>query len=119
VLIIAAACVVAFIITLSVLAGSTAARARQAAALAREDAQRAQKKPVLTTEELALGVDDFMLPAPPPMESEPRYVPFRPRLTRWSPELAARYWVSPRQIATEIVESMNDQYIERLFQDVK
>jgi len=110
---------VAFLVTLTILATSLAARTRQTAAQAREEALRARKKPVLTTEELALSVDDFMLPAPPAAEGGPRYVPFRPRLARWTAEIADRYWVSPREIATEIVESMNDRSMERLFQDVK
>ena len=114
-----AAAVAAFVITLAVLLHSTATRARQSAATAREEALRAQRKPLLTAEDLALGAEDFMLPPPPPMESEPRYVPFRPRLARWSAEIAGRYWVPPRDIATEIVEAMNDRYMERLFQDVK
>ncbi len=109
----------AFLITLMIAASSAAARARQAAAQSREEARRAQKAPILTTEELALSVDDFILPPPPPTETEPRYVPFRPRQTRWSAEAADRYWVAPRQIATEIVESMNDASMERLFRDVK
>jgi hypothetical protein len=114
-----AAALVAFVITLAILASSVAAQARLSAAQAREESLRAQKKPALTAEELALGVEDFMLPAPPPTETQARYVPFRPRIPRWSAELAARYWVSPRDIAVQIVESENDQYIQRLFQDVK
>jgi hypothetical protein len=110
--------VLAFVITLSVLASSTAARARREAAQAREDGARAKKKPPLTAEELALSSEDFILPAPQPPAAGLRYTPFRPRLTRWSAELAAKYWVSPRDIAAEIVQSMNDQNMQRLFQDV-
>ena len=109
----------AFVVTLTVMASSAAARSRRAADLARQDRQLGQKKPLLTSEELALSVEDFMLPAPPRPETEPRYVPFRPRLSRWSAELAAKYWVPPRDIAQEIVQSLNDQYVQRLFQDVR
>ena len=65
VLAVAAVALVAFVITLSVVASSAAARSRRAAAQALEESRRAQKRPVLTTEELALGVEDFMLPALP------------------------------------------------------
>jgi hypothetical protein len=116
---VAAVAAVAFVVTLSILASSLAGRGRLAAAQAREEAARAQRKPALTTEELALGVDDFMLPPAPPVETQPRYAPFRPRVSRWSAEQAARYWVPPRDIGLEILESRNDQYIEHLFQDVK
>ena len=110
---------VAFVITLSIVVSSTAAQSRRAAAQALEETRRAQKKPLLTTEDLALGVEDFMLPPYQGPESAPKYVPFRPRLARWSAEAAARYWVPPREIALELVQSMNDQSIERLFQDVR
>jgi hypothetical protein len=110
---------VAFVITLSILVSGTAARSRRAAAQALEESRRAQKKPLLSAEELALGVEDFMLPEYQRPESAPKYAPFRPRLARWSAEAAARYWVPPRDIALELVQSMNDQSIQRLFQDVK
>ena len=119
VLAVAAVAAVAFVITLAILAGSLASRERLAATRARQEAARAQKKPILTTEELSLGVEDFMLPASPSTDTQPRYAPFRPRLARWTAEQAAKYWVAPRQVATEIVESENDQLIQRLFQDVK
>jgi hypothetical protein len=108
----------AFVITLAVLASSTAARTRREAAQAREDGARLKKKPLLTAEELALGSEDFILP---PLDRAPagmRYAPFRPRLTRWSAELAAKYWVAPRDIAAEIIASMNDRDMQRLFEDV-
>ena len=47
-----------------------------------------------------------------------QYAPFRPRITRWSADLAAKYWVSPRDIAAEIIQSVNDQNMQRLFQGI-
>jgi hypothetical protein len=110
--------VLAFVITLGVLASSVAGRSRREAAQAKEESALSKKKPLLTAEELALGSEDFILPPLDRPESKLRYVPFRPRLTRWSPELVEKYWVAPRRIAGEIVESINDQYVQRLFQDV-
>jgi hypothetical protein len=118
VLAVAAAALLAFVITLSVLAASAAGRSRKAAAQEREESAL-MKKPLVTMEELALGAEDFILPALERPEELPQYVPFRPRMKKWSDELAARYWVSPRDIAAEIVGSVNDQNIQRLFQDVK
>jgi hypothetical protein len=117
VLAIAAACALAFVITLSVLASSSAARTRQAAK-AQEESRRASAPRALTSEDLALGADDFLLPSFEPPALQPRYAPFRPRRSRWSAEEAAKYWIPPRRIATEMVESMNDRAIRRLFQDV-
>jgi hypothetical protein len=117
VLIIAAACVLAFVITLSVLASSSAARARKAAAEAQQS-RRARAPAALTAEDLALGTDDFLLPSTEPPVLQPSYAPFRPRSARWSAEQVAKYWVAPRRIATEMVQSMNDQAVQRLFQDV-
>ncbi len=105
-------------ITLSVLASSAAARSRRASAQAREETRRAKQPPAFTAEDLALGAEDFLLPSLESPVLQPRYAPFRPRQSRWSAEQAAKYWVSPREIATEMVESMNDRAIQRLFQDV-
>jgi len=118
VLVVAGIALLAFVITLSVLATSAAGRARQAATQAAEESVRAKKQPLLTTEELALGAEDFILPPLDRPEAKLEYAPFRPRLTRWSADLAAKYWVEPRDIAAEIVESINDQNMQRLFQDV-
>ena len=109
---------IAFVITLSVLASSSAARARQASAQAAEESRRAKKPPAFTAEDLALGAEDFLLPSLESPVLEPRYAPFRPRQSQWSVEQAAKYWVAPRDIATEMVESTNDRTIQRLFQDV-
>ncbi len=118
VLVIAGAALLAFVITLIVVASSTGARTRQAAAAALQERKGREKPPLFSPEELALSPEDFLVPAPPSVETSLRYAPFRPRLTRWSEELASRYWVAPRQITREIVESINDKEIQRLFQDV-
>jgi hypothetical protein len=108
----------AFVITLSVAVSSTAARMRREAAQAREESMRPKKQPLLTAEDLALSPEDFLLPPMDQPASKMRYTPFRPRITRWNADLAAKYWVEPREIAAEIVESINDQNMQRLFQDV-
>jgi len=118
VLAVAGVALLAFVITLAVTASAAAGRARRASAQAAAESAREKNKPLLTMQELALGAEDFILPPLDRPEAKQRYVPFRPRLTRWSAELASKYWVSPRDIATEIVERINDQDIERLFQDV-
>jgi hypothetical protein len=109
---------VAFVITLGVVASSAAGRSRRAAAPTLEQNARAGKEPLITTEELALGAEDFILPPLDRPGARLEYTPFRPRISRWSHELASKYWVSPRDIAAELVESINDQNMQRLFQDV-
>ena len=109
--------VLAFVITLSVLASSTAARARRDAAQAR-GATRERRRSPLTAEELALGSEDFILPRLEPPAARDALHALPAPSHRWSAELAAKYWVSPRDIAAEIVQSMNDQNMQRLFQDV-
>jgi hypothetical protein len=118
VLAVAGAALLAFVITLAVLASSAASRARRDEARAREDSARAKNQPLLTAEELALSSEDFILPPLDRPAARLVYAPFRSRLTRWSAELSAKYWVAPRDIATEMVASMNDQNMQRLFQDV-
>ena len=115
---VAGVALLAFVITLSVVASTTAERSRRAAAQALQESARMKKPPLLTTEELALGAEDFILPPLDRPEAGPAYVPYRPRLTRWSQDLASKYWVAPRDIATEIVESINDRNTQRLFEDV-
>ncbi len=118
VLAVAGVALLAFVITLAVLASAAAGQSRRAAAQALQESARAMKKPLLTTEDLALGAEDFILPPVDRPEAGMEYAPFRPRLTRWSSEEAAKYWVAPRDIAAEIVASINDQNMQRLFQDV-
>ncbi len=109
---------VAFVITLSVLAGQSATRSRRDAELARAAAPKAQAPKPPTAADLGLGEDDFLLPSFSAPAQELRYVPFRPRQARWSAEEVARYWVSPRQIATDLAAAANDRAIQQLFQDV-
>ncbi len=104
-------------ITLSVLASRSAGQAQRAAEMA-PTARGAPTPPPITAADLALGEDDFLLPSFEAPAQEPRYVPFRPRRQRWTAEEAAKYWVPPRQIATDLVQAENDRAIQRLFQDV-
>jgi hypothetical protein len=115
---VAGVAVLALVITLAVVSSAANGRARRAAAQAAEESARAKKKPLLTMEELALGAEDFILPPLDRPEKKLEYVPFRPRLTRWSAELVAKYWVAPRDVAAEIVQAINDRRMQRLFQDV-
>ena len=108
----------AFVITLSVLAGQSAARSSREAALAREAGRKARAPTLPTAADLGLGGDDFLLPSFAAPAQELRYVPFRPRQARWSAEEVARYWVAPRQIATDLVAAANDRAIQQLFKDV-
>ena len=118
VLAVAGAALLAFVITLAIVASAAAGRSRRAAAQAAEESAREKKKPLLTMEELALGAEDFILPPLDRPEAKMEYVPFRPRLKRWSAGMASKYWVAPRDIAAEIVETINDQNMQRLFQEV-
>ncbi len=117
ILIIAGAGLAAFVITLTVLAVRTGADVRaRAAALIREQ-EAARGGPALSAQELALSPDDFLLPDRP-APREPAYVPWRPRTPVWTREMIDRYWLPPRQIATDILGSVNDQSMQRLFEKV-
>jgi hypothetical protein len=118
VLIIAGAALLAFVITLVVVASSSGARARRVAAEVAAERLQHEKPPALTPEELALTPEDFLLPSFEPVARSLEYVPYRPRLQRWNPELVDKYWIAPRDIAQEIVGSINDQNMQRLFQKV-
>ena len=119
ILIIVGACVLAFIITLAIVSTSDGARVRRLAAEEHRALQHTEKQPALSPEELALTTEDFMLPAAPPPETEPHYVPFRPRQARWSAEAVAKYWIPPRQIILEILQAANDRTMRRLFEKVQ
>jgi hypothetical protein len=118
ILVIAGVCVLAFAVTLAVVGGAAAARARRASAEALLDRQAARKPSLLSAEDLAITPEDFLLPTIAEADTRLLYAPFRPRLARWNPELIRKYWVPPREIAAEIVESINDQNMQRLFQNV-
>jgi hypothetical protein len=107
---------VAFVVTLAVLGSQVAARNRRRAAVEAQAIERTQKPPALSAEELSLTPDDFLLPQIEPLVKAPQYEPFRPRLARWSPEMVGKYWIAPRDIAVEIIASLNDQRIRHLFE---
>jgi hypothetical protein len=115
---IAGVALLAFVITLVVLATASGARARKAAQDRLSEAVAPAPAPGLHPEDLGITVDDFLLPKVTAIDTTEHYVPFRQRLTQWTPELIAKYWISPRQIATEIVASLNDQNMRRLFEKV-
>ena len=119
VLIIAGAALAAFVITLAIVASSAGAGARQAAEAQRRELARQQKPALLSAEELALTAEDFILPPAKETGSVPRYAPFRGQLSRWTPEMVSKYWVPPGAIALELLETMNDQAMARLFEKVR
>ena len=95
------------------------ARSRRVVAEERQALERAQKPAALSPEERALTPEDFLLPLPQYPEKKAQYVPFRPRLTRWTAETAGTYWIPPRQITLDILQTANDQNIQRLFEKVQ
>ena len=115
ILIVAGVALLAFIITLSVMASSVGARARRRA---QQEQQQPRTQPILSAEDLALTPDDFILPQAPSMSTDIPYVPFRPRLEQWSAEIAGKYWISPRDIAIDVLRSVNDENMKMLLQDV-
>jgi hypothetical protein len=119
ILIIAGASVLAFIITLAVIAPSGGARTRRRVAEERQALEQTRRPPALTSEERALAPEDFMLPLPQLTEHTPHYVPFRPQLKQWSAESVGKYWIPPRQITLEILQAANDQNMRRLFEKVQ
>ncbi len=118
ILIVAGVALIAFIVTLLVMIPGSAARARRRAADQRQEAAAAKKPPSLSPAELALTPEDYLLPPAPRVDYALHYVPFRPRLERWPAEVAGKYWISPREIAIDALESVNDRNMERLFQEV-
>ena len=119
ILIIAAVCAVAFIVTLAIVSTSDGARTRRLAAEEHQALQHAERRPALAPEELALTPEDFMMPTAPSPETAPHYVPFRPRQTRWGAEAVGKYWVPPRQITLGILQAANDRNMRLLFEKVQ
>jgi hypothetical protein len=119
VLLVAAAGLAAFVITLAVLGSSAAARGRRAAEAAARAAQEERKPSPLEVEEYAPSAEDFILPRLEPAARRDAYAPFRPRRQRWSPEMVEKYWVPPRDVAAELVRSVNDRNMETFFKDVR
>jgi len=118
VLVIAGAAVVAFAVTLGILGAGVKGRADRAQQYQREETARNKKPPVLTPAETRLSADDFLLPESPAPARATGYVPFRPRMVRWSPQEVSAYWISPRKIAIDIIASINDQAMQRLLEKV-
>lgn len=120
ILVIAAVSVLAVIVTLLILGARTGARERraaQSAAQAQAQAQ-AQTAQAANAASQALTLEDFILPEAPGPLQLPDYYPFRPRLPRWSREQADRFWISPRQVAVDLVSAVNDRNMEELFKNV-
>ncbi len=118
ILIIAGAALLAFIVTLVIMASSTGSRARRRALEARQELERTRTQPALTAEDLELTADDFLLPRAPAVGTALSYVPYRPRLERWSAEMAARYWIPPREVVIDVLRKINDENMKRLLQEV-
>ena len=118
ILIIAGAALVAFIVTLAVLASSSGSQSRRRAQEARQEQEKTRQAPVLSAEELELTPDDFLLPQAPAVDTDLSYVPFRPRLEKWSAEMAGKYWIPPRDIAVDVLKAVNDENMKRLLQGV-
>ena len=114
VLVVAAAGVLAAVVTLIVLVASFNAQERRRPQQAARPGVAAP-----STVEGELSVDDFLLPSLHSANAIPDYYPFRPRLSRWSRENAERFWVSPRQIATEKMGIIDDKNMESMFEKVK
>jgi hypothetical protein len=118
ILYVAGAAFAAFVITLAVLASTSAAQRRRVSEQAKIDLAQSRGTSLLSKEDLALTVDDFIYPRLEPAREPIRYEPFRPRMAKWSAEQIAKYWIEPRAIALEIVATLNDRGIEQLFEKV-
>ena len=118
VLLIAGAAIVAFAVTLGILGARVRARSERVQQYQREETARSRKPPVLTPAEMTLSVDDFLLPQAPAPSRDTGFVPYRPRLVRWSPQAVSAYWIPPRQIAIDIIAAINDQAMQRLLEKV-
>ena len=114
ILIIAGAAFLAFVITLAVLSS----HAHAASVTALRERQSAAPQPLLRADELEITPEDYMVPDLSPVTRPPQYVPYRPRLPKWSQELVQKDWGDPREIVKEIVGSINDRNMALLFQNV-
>jgi hypothetical protein len=118
ILIVAGVALVSFIVTLAILGSSAGSRARRAQQ-ARQELEKTRTGPTLSAAELELTPDDFLLPPAPAVTTDLSYVPFRPRLDKWSAEMADRYWIPPRDVAIDVLKGINDENMKRLLQDVR
>ena len=118
VLVVAGAAVVAFAITLGVMGAGVRAHSRGNQEAQRAEDARAQKPLALSAEEMTLSPEDFLLPDLHAPVKEQSYIPYRPRMQRWTAQVAGAYWVAPRQIALDIIASINDRAMQRLFEKV-
>ena len=114
VLIIAALAGASVVVTLIVMAVPFNERQTRAVLQPRQ----AQKQASAFTENV-LTPEDFDLPPLPRSDQPPDYYFFRPRLSKWSKENVEKFWVPPRQIATDTIETINDKNMESLFEKVR
>jgi hypothetical protein len=115
---IAGAAIVAFAVTLGIMGASVRGRSLRAREEQRAELARTRRQPALAAEEMTLSPEDFLLPDLKTTTPEPAYIPYRPHLRRWNAQMAGAYWISPRQIAVDIIASINDQAMQRLFEKV-
>jgi hypothetical protein len=118
ILYVAGAALAAFVITLTVLGSTSAAQRRRLAEQAKLDLAQRRGSSLLSKEDLALTVEDFIYPELGPSREPARYELFRPPAAKWSAEQIAKYWIEPRAIALEIISTINDRGIEQLFEKV-
>jgi hypothetical protein len=115
ILVIAALAGASVVLTLIVMAVSFNARETRAAV----QPHQAQKQVSSSVTENALAPEDFDLPPLPRSDQPPDYYFFRPRLSKWSKESVDKFWVPPRQIATDTIEVINDKNMESMFEKVR
>lgn len=66
-----------------------------------------------------LDIDTFIITERANRGLEPEFRPLRDKVTTWTPEMIAKYWISPEEIGLENLTKMNDKNIEEYFSDVK
>jgi hypothetical protein len=116
--VIAGVAIIAFAVTLGIMGARVRGRSFRAQEAQRAELARTQKQPALSSEEMTLAPEDFLLPDLRAPVQDLAYVPYRPRLQRWNAQVAGTYWVAPRQIAIDIIASINDQAMLRLVDKV-
>ena len=103
----------AFIVTLAVMASSVGARSRRRAQEARQELETtAHAARPVSARSLTLTPDDFLLPQASAVDTDLPYVPFRPRLEKWSAEMAGKYWIPPRDIAIDVLVRQRPEHEE-------
>jgi hypothetical protein len=105
-LVVAAATVLAILITVVVRLGSGSRKAPVA------------ENPTTTQTQDSIMVSEFLIPEDYSVDSESDWFFSREPLQRWTRDQIERYWIDPRDIGIELLQETNDTLIEQLMEGI-